>query len=335
MGAIIKDIAQKAQVSTATVSNVLTGKKFVSQELTLRVNRAIEEMGYRPNCYARGLKTNRSYMIGIQIPDIMNPYFSNAVKTIQTQAAEKGYGVILYNSGNVLDVERHNIDSMLNARVDGMICVAPRIRLNSLIESVHIPMVVMDRLPVDTNRNVGFVYADNYHGGVALTEYLINRGYQDFVYLAGPVSLVSNANERLRGVLDTLDRFSIGREHIRIYYGEFSFECGQELMKRHLEQCQPSEKPTAVFGGSDVMAWGAMETLKSYELKIPENVAVVGYDNVYFSAFLYPALTTMENPVQEMSLQAANMMLNALVGNVSMEGKKILVKAKLIERQSA
>ena len=118
MSVTIKDIAKLADVSTATVSNVLTQKKFVSQELEHRVYATIDQLGYRPNVYARGLKTNRSYTIGVQVPDITNPFFSSSVKTIQCEANANGYQIMLYDSDSSIGTETQNINNMNDAHVD-------------------------------------------------------------------------------------------------------------------------------------------------------------------------------------------------------------------------
>ena len=161
MTVTIKDIAKSAGVSTATVSNVLTQKKYVSSELEQRVYRAIEELGYRPNLSARSLKTNRSYTIGVHVPDIVNPFFSTSVKTIQKEANERGYQIMLYDSDSEAKTEEQNVDSMLSAHVDGIISIAPRMELSRLFEMVEVPLVIMDRPPVETDRNVAFIYADS------------------------------------------------------------------------------------------------------------------------------------------------------------------------------
>lgn len=334
MAITVKDIAQKAKVSTATVSNVLTQKKYVSEELAQRVCDAVNKLGYRPNNYARSLKTNRSYMIGIQIPDITNPYFSNAVKVVQAEAIARGYHVTLYNTGNVLETERRNIEGMLNSRVDGMICVAPRLRVKSILDTVQVPVIIVDRLPVETDKNVAFVYSDNYSGAASIAEYMIAKGYKRFLHLSGPVNLVSNAKERLKGFVETLAKHGVHKKDYRICNGEFTFECGYSMMNGILQDYRPSGNDTAAFVGSDIMAWGAMEALHERKMKIPRDMGIVGYDNIDFSKFLHPALTTVENPIHEMSHEAIKLLLDALENGKSLAGTAVMTAATLIERKS-
>lgn len=334
MGITVKDIAQKAKVSTATVSNVLTHKKYVSEVLAQRVYDAVNELGYRPNNYARSLKTNRSYMIGIQIPDITNPYFSTAVKVVQAEAIAKGYQVTLYNTGNVLETEKQNIEGMLNSHVDGMICVAPRLRVKSILDTVQVPIIIVDRLPVKTDKNTAFVYSDNYSGAASIAEYMLAKGYKNFLHLSGPVDLVSNAKERLNGFVETLEKHGVRKKNYRIYNGEFTFECGYTMMNSILEDYQPIRNDTAAFVGSDITAWGAMEALHNRKMKIPRDMGIVGYDNIDFSKFLHPALTTVENPIQEMSYEAINILLGTLKTGKSLGGMSVMTGATFIERKS-
>ena len=330
----IKDIAKKAEVSTATVSNVLTRKKYVSTERVQRVYQAIKELGYRPNVSARTLKTNRSYTIGVQVPDITNPFFGDIVKNIQTEALKSGYQIILYNSDSVSDTEEKNINSMLNSQLDGIISIAPRMDLNQLLEMVDVPMVIVDRPPVKTDRNVAFVYADNYLGAASVADFLVEKGYNRFFCLAGPVGVVSNARMRVKGFQETLLNHGIDAERCEVHYGDFSFQSGFDLMSEILDTYEPDGNPAAAFVTSDIMAWGAMEALKEKRMKMPRDMGIVGYDNVYFSSFFYPKLTTVQNPSGEMAANAIRILIDSLENSESMNDIAVSLECSLIERES-
>lgn len=330
----IKDIAKKAEVSTATVSNVLTRKKYVSTERVQRVYQAIEELGYRPNVYARTLKTNRSYTIGVQVPDITNPFFGDIVKNIQTEALNSGYQIILYNSDSVSETEEKNINSMLASQLDGIISIAPRMDLERLLSMVDIPMVIVDRPPIQTERNVAFVYADNYRGAASVADYLVEKGYGRFFCLAGPVGVVSNARMRVKGFQETLLKHGINNDCCEVHYGDFSFQSGYDLMSGILESYNPDGNPAAAFVTSDIMAWGAMEALKEKRMKMPRDMGIVGYDNVYFSSFFYPKLTTVQNPSGEMAGNAIGILLNALENGESLNNVSVPLKCSLVVRES-
>lgn len=334
MNVTIKDIARHAGVSTATVSNVLTQKKYVSSDLELKVYQAISEMGYRPNVYARNLKTNRSHIIGVHVPDITNPFFSEGVKVIQNVAGDEGYQIVLYDSDNNLLSENRNFASMLDAHVDGIIAIAPRMDINELLSMVDVPLVIVDRPPLQTESNVAFVYADNYRGAASVADYLVGKGYKRFFCLAGPIQIVSNAEARLNGFIETLRLHNIPDEACHVSYGDFTFDSGYDLMKSMLKDYRPGGTPAVAFVSSDIMAWGAMEAIKERKWKMPRDIGIVGYDNIYFSSFLYPKLTTVENPIREMSVNAANLMLDALERQRNLLGLSVALRSSLIVRKS-
>ena len=334
MSVTIKDIARLANVSTATVSNVLTRKKYVSKDLEQRVHAAVRQLDYRPNIYARSLKTNRSYTIGVQVPDITNPFFSNSVKNIQSVSNANGYQIMLYDSDCDIKREERNISGMLDAHVDGIISIAPRMDILHLINMVETPLIIMDHPAVKTNQNVGFIYADNYQGGASVADYLIAKNYKRFICLAGPVDVVSNAKARLMGFIETLELHNISRDQCDIYYGDFTFESGYTLMKKALEHYTVLPKTIAAFVTSDIMAWGAMEALKEKKMKMPQNMGIIGYDNIYFSNFLYPTLTTVDNPSREMALKAISLMLEALEDGYTLSGVSTVLRSSLIVRKS-
>ena len=334
MGKTVKDIAKMAGVSTATVSNVLTHKRYVSTELESRVQKAIETLGYRPNTYARSLKTNCSYTIGVQVPDITNPFFASAVKVIQAAAIANGYQIILYDSDNDIRTEKQNLENMMGRHVDGIINIAPRIEPKALLTLVEPPLVVVDRPQIDSETNVAFVYSDNYKGAKAVADYVAEIEYQRYICLAGPVGVVQNARLRVDGFVETLKERSIQEDAVSVYYGDFTFASGLELMRVALDEHMDDVGRMVAFVTSDIMAWGAMEAVKERGLKLPRDVAMVGYDNIYFASYLYPALTTVQNPIEEMAESAANLMIDALEKGKQLKNVTVLHRSSLIVRNS-
>ncbi|MEG2950951.1 MAG: substrate-binding domain-containing protein, partial [Clostridia bacterium] len=199
---------------------------------------------------------------------------------------------------------------------------------------LDIPVVIMDRPMCTTDRNVAFVYADNYCGAASVADYLLSKGYTRFFCLAGPTGTVSNANTRVKGFWETLIAHGIDRDACEVYYGDFTFDAGYKLMKEALHGYQPGTKPAAAFVSSDIMAWGAMEAAKDLKLKIPRDLGIVGYDNIYFSSFLYPKLTTVANPIKEMAVNAASLMLDALENKRNLQGVSVVLRSSLIVRKS-
>ncbi|NLB90415.1 MAG: LacI family transcriptional regulator [Clostridiales bacterium] len=334
MSITIKDIARHAGVSTATVSNALTGKKHVSTELKQKVLSAIDELGYRPNVYARILKTNRSHIIGVHVPDLSNPFFGEGVKAVQSVAEKAGYQIVLYDSDNDIQNEERNVQSMLDANLDGIISIAPRMDISELIAHVNVPLIIIDHPSIPTKRNVAFVFSDNYKGSASITNYLVKHGYKRFYYVAGPTKIVANAKVRLEGFKDTIKQHGLPDESYHIVYGDFTFASGYELMTNLMENYDLSPEPTVAIIGSDIMAWGAMEAIKDKKLKIPKDIGIVGYDNIYFSSFLFPKLTTVENPINQMSIRAMRLMLDALEKQKKLEGMSVILESSLVVRDS-
>lgn len=331
--ATIKDVAKLAGVSTATISNVLTGKKFVGEETTKKVKQAMGELNYQANTIARSLKVNRTYTIGLMVPDITNPFFGEIVKYTEVVTNKQNYQLTLCSSDNDINKERKIIDTFLAAGVDGIINVAPRMKKNQLNQEIEVPMVIVDRIHFPTDGNLAFVYADNYQGASTVAGHFVKKGYKRFICLAGPVADVPNARQRRDGFLDRLKREGFTEGSWMVSYGDFTFESGYKLMEELLDGYDTGN-PMAVFAGNDLMAWGAMEAAKTHRYKIPRDLSVIGYDNIFFSEFLYPKLTTVENPTKEMGTMAARILLEAMSGQERLNGRYTVVNYTFIKRQS-
>ena len=330
----VKDVAREAGVSTATVSNVLTQKKYVSDEITLRVKKAMEKLGYKPNSIARSLKVNRTFKIGIIVPNITNPFFGEIVEEAGKVADEHGFQIILCASDYDINREKKIIDNFASVRVDGIIDVAPIMLDSKLEKERHTPMVIVDRPHFSTENNMlGFVYADNYKASADVADYLLKQGYRKFVCVSGYGELIPNARCRRDGFCDELKRQGIAEKDILIYYSDFSFEGGYKSMQKFMCEDLRTEKYGA-FISSDVMAWGGMEALKNGNYRIPEDIGVIGYDNIYYSNFLSPKLTTVENPTKELGNISMNILIDAIENGKMLNGKYYTVGTSLIQRQS-
>ncbi len=330
----IKDIANRAQVSTATVSNVLTKKKFVSPELSQRVMAVIKETNYSPNTYARSLKINKSYRIGIHVPDITNPFFSEIVKYIHKTANQNGYQIDLCISNDDANEEKRLLDSFLVNGVDGVINIAPKMREDVLNEYKDVPMVIVDRPSFQANENIAFVYADNFLGAEAVADYFVKKKYRRFLCLMGSVDEIPNARKRLDGFVSGLRKGGFKEEDCEIRFGDFSFDSGYSLMEEFISGYEKTDEKCAAFVGSDIMAWGAIEALKTHKMKVPRDMGIIGYDNIYFSNFIFPKLTTVENPTKDLGIHAIHLILGAIEENKKLAGISRVLQSPLIIRSS-
>lgn len=332
MRATIKDVAELANVSTATVSNVLTNKKYVSQELRDKIQAAKEELGYEPNIIARSLKVNKTFKIGVAVPDITNPFFGEIVKYIEKTLDKSEYQLILCNSDDNPDKELKIFESFLLGLVDGIILVAPRMNEKQMNRGYSIPIVILDRPAFDTDSNITFIYADNFKGTELVADYFIKKEYCDFICIAGPDD-VPNANIRLNGFKQALLSRGVKEGNIEEYRAEFNFDACYSKMTQILKDYDPLKKK-GVFVCSDIGAWGAIEAIKYKGLKIPRDIGIIGFDDIYFSKFIYPGLTTVHNPTEELGNTAAQVILDKLNKRESSDEKTIIFEVTLIERET-
>jgi len=333
MRATIKDVAKLAGVSTASVSNVITRKKYVSPELIEKITKAMEELDYSPNTIARSLKVNRSFRVGLIVPDITNPFFGEIVKYAEKVANKENYHITLCDSDQSVEKERKIINTFIENGVDGIINVAPRMKDRELNKKRSVPMVIVDRPAFDTEKNIAFVFADNYEGGSQVAKRFVDQGFKKFLCMAGLVDIVPNAKKRLMGFQEYILDYGFLESDLETLQCDFSFEAGYEVMKKYLENYKQGEQ-LAAFISSDIMAWGAMEAIRDMGLQVPADIAVIGYDNIFFSNFIHPRLTTIDNPTKSLGAMSTQLLLDAIEGKESLKGNYVVLNSKLVERQS-
>ncbi|MEA2066649.1 MAG: LacI family DNA-binding transcriptional regulator [Thermotogota bacterium] len=331
----MKEVAKIANVSVATVSNVLSGNKYVSPKLKKRVTKAIEELNYRPSKLARSLKLKRTFQLGLLIPDITNPYFAEVARGVESIALQNGYQMFLCNTDGEATRELSIIHSFIDQHVDGIINVAPRLNENKMLKATdNRPMVILDRHLSFTNPLIDVIYTNNFKGSAELAEHFLKNGHNLFACIAGPKN-VPTAVRRMEGFNRALIESGIPASRNHIFYGSFKFNDGYEMMLRIMNL---NPRPTVVFAGNDMMAWGALEAAKEANLKIPEDIAIAGFDNVYFSQFVVPALTTVHQPKFEAGQLAMNILLEKIenkLANKQLEAKKLELDTTLIIRNSS
>lgn len=328
----MKDVAKHAAVSTATVSNVIRNTKYVSDPVKKRILVSMKELGYEPNIIARSLKMNKTYKIGVVVPDITNPFFSEIVKEVEVFLEKEGYQLILCNSH--YQVERENLicsSFISGGGVDALILVAPRLSSERLLIIIKgMPAVIVDRPSFSDDENLVFIFSDNYSGASLVADKLVSKNYEKFACIAGP-EMVPNANARLQGFVDRLVDKKIERDSIIVSRAEFTFDKGFSEMEMILEKTNCEER-LGVFVCSDIAAWGALEAVKSRGLRIPEDVGIIGYDDISFAKYLHPGLTTIKNPMIEMGKLSATFVLDLLRGDAHISCNSVVLGSSLVER---
>ncbi|WP_047152255.1 LacI family DNA-binding transcriptional regulator [Aneurinibacillus tyrosinisolvens] len=324
----IVDVAKKANVSTATVSRVLSKPETVKKETTQKVLEAIEKLNYQPNALARQLRRSETKTILVVVPDITNPFFSKVLRGIESIAVAKGYQVLLGDAGN--DVERENgyLNILRQKKADGMILLTARMDSSIVEEMAQEYPVVLACEYIDGSK-IPTVSIDNVSSARKATEYLIKLGHKRIGFISGPMNVVLG-KDRLKGFYQAMTRYNLTVESFLVQEGDFSYESGFNMMMKFLAL---NDLPTAVFAANDEMAFGAIKAIKSKGLRVPHDISVVGFDDIKFSSIFEPALTTISQPAFEIGSEATRLLIR-LINREEIQREQYMLEDQLIIRDS-
>ncbi|MGQ4665372.1 LacI family DNA-binding transcriptional regulator [Metabacillus halosaccharovorans] len=325
----MSDVAKLANVSPATVSRVLSNPDLVSKETREKVMEVINKVNYKPHIVARQFRTKETKIILVVVPDITSAFFSKVLRGIEHVAVQNGYQVILGDTENDTEREQEYINLLLQKQADGMVLLTARQDKTQLEEiAEHFPMVLaceyMDGLNVPT------VSIDNISSARKATEHLIQQGHTKIAHITGPINVILS-RDRLRGFQQAMMSHDFEIDSAYIQEGDFTFESGYHQMLKLLALETP---PSAVFVFNDEMAMGVIKAVKDSHLSIPEDVAVVGFDNIKMSSVIEPNLTTINQPKYEIGKKAMELLLK-LINGESLQKKKFVMKDELIVRESS
>jgi LacI family transcriptional regulator, repressor for deo operon, udp, cdd, tsx, nupC, and nupG len=303
----MEDVAKLANVSTATVSRALANKGNVSKKTREKVLKAIEHLEYKPNRLAANFRKKTSETIAVILPDISNPFFSEIVKGIKAEASKCGYYILLCDTGNDVDLEEEFVTLVKEKFVDGIVLATARMPKEEIYKlSQEIPVILACEYIEDYE--VPTVSIDNVTAAREATEYLINQGHKQIGLLTGPLEIIL-CRDRIKGYRQALLLNEIPIKDFLIQEGDFSVKSGYDIM---LKLLSGEEKPTAIFASSDEMASGAMKACKSKGLRIPEDISIIGFDDIPLCELVEPELTTIHQPRFEIGLEAMKMLLNII-----------------------
>jgi len=306
----LRDVARLARVHPGTVSRALNAetRALVNDETAQRVIQAAQELGYRPNPIARGLKTNRSYTVGVVIPDLTNPLFPPIVRGIEERLGDEGYTSLIANTDNAPERERVDFEAMRARQVDGFITATARLdhELLSEISDSGQPIVLVNRRVED--EALPAVAADD-RGGVRLAvEHLAALGHRRIAHLGGPQNL-STGHQRHLGFLDAMDAVGTVPDGFVAFGEAFTEAEGARLCRELLDA---AAGVTAIVAGNDLMALGCYDAFAERGLRCPADVSVVGFNDMPFADRFHPPLTTVRIPHREMGVAAADLLLELL-----------------------
>ncbi len=326
----IKDVAREAGVSIATVSRLLNGLDGVAPERAQRIRDAVEKLHYQPNSMARALKIRESRSIGLIIPDIENPFFPALVRGVEDAAQLHGYAVILCNTDGKPAREEEYMKFLYQKQVDGILFAGNLdfAENRHWLSTIQLPIVLLDRrIP---GAPYSAVLSANEDGAYLAVQHLIAQGCRQIAVIGGrarsPVG-----NERLQGYRQALIDNKMEADEMLCKEGNFSFEGGYQAAESLLASGKPFD---GLFAANDMMAIGALQCLERHGRKVPEEIAVVGYDDIQMAAWYKPALTTMGQPVYEMGRLAVAKLVEEIGGKNVVRQEQIL-QPQLVVRQSS
>lgn len=327
----IADVAREANVSVATVSRVLNKKGSVRPETSERVYKAIEKLSFEPNMSARNLRRNETRVILIVAPNITNPYYAHILAGIGDEASKSGYSALIYNTGGDEAREKAGMDMLKRRRADGAILLA------SSIDSMWIkeyadkyPIVQCSEyvLELDLPR----VSIDNYKATRDVMEYIISLGHKRIATISSSNNYISTVL-RLQGYKDSLERhgFEVCEDYIALANADYSFKSGKAAAFKLLQQ---KDRPTAIFCISDTIALGAITAAKELGLRVPEDLTVIGFDDVDDTTMFHPYITTIAQPCYELGRESFKI-LHACMNNGKEMNKKVVLPHEFIIRESS
>ncbi len=324
----LRDVAKEAGVSIKTVSRVVNGEPAVSPATAARVGKAVARLGYRPNQLARSLQGQRSRTIGLMIADVSNPFYAGCVKAVEETAREHGYAVILCASGEDAAIEREYVGLLTQRRVDGLLLIPAADGDGCLAEeqAAGLPIVALDRpaggISTDT------VVVQNRTGTLKAVKHLIQaHGHRHIAFIGGGEHLYTT-RKRLQGYREAL-RMAGLEELCRV--GAVDIASAEQATTELMEL---SELPTAIFAVNNLITVGVLRALERARLRVPEDVALIGFDDFELAAVLHPRLTLVRQPAMELGRRAAWLLFDRLEGRWTGDPRRLVLETELIVRES-
>lgn len=326
----MRDVAERARVSVSTISHVLNNTRHVSTETRERVLAAVEDLGYQQNLVARGLKTQKTFTIGLLISDIKNPFFTSVVRGVEDVALRRGYHVFLCNTDEDPDREDEYITELAKKGVDGLIVASAASRHNHArrLRVENITFVFMDREIEGIEADA--VRVDNRLGMKLIAEHLVDLGHSRIGMVSGPLH-TSSGHERYQGLREALEGLGGFLDDSLVRFGDFQSTSGQA---RTVELMQLAEPPTALVVANNQMTLGAFLAIQELGVRVPDDLSVVGFDDTEWAPLASPPLSTLAQPTYEMGVEAVRMLLDRIEGDEKGTPGKQFMEPWLVVRKS-
>jgi LacI family sucrose operon transcriptional repressor len=318
----IKDVAERAGVTVTTVSRVLNNRGYISQSTRERVYQVMKEMHYQPNEIARSLSRKRSMIMGLIIPTISHPFFSELTHHIENYASSKGYKILICNSRMNKKKEKEYLDMLRSNRVDGVIMCSHTLEVEEYVKMQQ-RIVTFDRRIA----NIPYVASDNYASGVLAAELLLKRGCKQPAHICGNLSLDMLANRRTEAFMATVSKQGLQPILLQLEPDVFDYTFHKEKIHELLQEHQDID---GLFISGDIIAIHAIHVCKQLGINIPEQMKIIGYDDIHFASLMNPAITTIRQPTERMARKIVELLDEMANGNqVMLEN---VFPVQLIER---
>lgn len=325
----IRDVADSAGVSVATVSRTLQQPERVSPKTRNKVMAAVQAVGYKPNLMAVKFRSGKTHNLVVLVPTVANVFFARVISGMQEAAAELGYSILLANTLGNSDIESHYAKMVSTSQADGLIQLRANNPLDVSMINDHGLLPMVNACEVIDDGQYPVVSLDNRAAARAMTEHLIGKGHSRIAMVKGPDSSPLT-QERLAGYRDALANANIAFDEKLLFPGDFTLQAGYNAGV-HIAALR--NRPTAVFCENDETAIGAMQAFKQANLNIPKDISVAGFDDIAFSAFVDPPLTTIAQPAEEFGRTAVTLLVDLLNGKIR-KAPKVIMPFELIVRES-
>lgn len=328
MNASLRDVAKKAGVSVGTVSNVLNRPEVVALKTLERVQETILALNFVPNGFARQLRSGHSRTIGLIVPDVSNPFFTEVARGVEDSASKRDFAVFLCNSDESSAKEDKYISVLIEQQVRGVLITPANTKIDriSVMQERGIVVTLVDREL--SNWKQSSVSVDDVNGGQIAIEYLVKLGHKSIVWVSGPKSIPQVA-DRARGVAKAAKVANIKIKHVEVSL--MNSAQGEVAAKKILE-CEAL--PTAIFCANDLLALGILRILLERKIKVPEQISLLGYDDIHFASSAAVPLSSIAQPAYQMGATAADLLINECEGGSGQEHRQIRFQPQLIERLS-
>jgi LacI family transcriptional regulator len=331
--ATIHDVAKLAGVAPITVSRVINQAGYISQETRERVESAINELGYVPNTLARSLRSKRTNTLALVLTDITNPYWTTVARGVEDTASESGYTVFFCNTDESNEKELNYLRVLLEKQVDGILLVPALSSPESAlyVQRQNTPIVILDRRIPEIQADI--VRADSEQGSYKLTELLISQGHRRIAFLGGPMG-VSTAEDRRNGFHRAVEQMNDVKNPFEIteYSGKYSYDSGYEMA---LQLFEHTPRPTAVIATNNFIANGAMRAFRDKGIQVPDDISLVGFDDIPAPLNTIPFLTVVSQPAYEMGKISTEILLSRLKKGVQQPFQEVVLPVGIIVRHSS